>query len=218
MKTDIMTPQPQVSTLSGELSLLAPDPARIFPTDIVTALRHENRYGGHSNEPVSVLQHSITVWLISFMEGCTVEQQRVALWHDAPEAYIKDLPRPLKKLLGPVYAQIEGTITVAVAEALSVPIDEPHLWLKDYDNRALAAECRLYRPPEAFADWVSLLPFNDGDLCAAEVARKISRLPNNLILLLDAELRAGRMSGVQRFVAQTFGDEWQHGAWKEVQA
>lgn len=216
MKTDIMTPLPQVSTLSGELSITDPDPSRIFPTDIVTALRHENRYGGHSNDPVSVLQHSLTVWLISFMEGHDCVDQRHALWHDAPEAYLKDLPRPLKKLLGEAYTQLEHGFERAIGQVLGVDLLNDPVWLKGYDNRALAAECRMFRPPEAYADWQNLPPLEDRVLMAAEVGRKIARLPNSLILLLDAELQTGRMSGVQRFVSQTFGREWEHGAWKEV--
>ncbi len=216
MKTDIRTPLPQVSTLSGELSLLSPDPDYIYAADIVTALRHENRYGGHSNEPVSVLQHSITVWLISFMEGHDCADQRHALWHDAPEAYLKDLPRPLKKLLGEAYASLETRFEKAVGEALGIDLRVHPGWLKDYDNRALAAECRLYRPPEAYADWQSLPPLNDGDMLAAEVARGIVYLPTEVTLLIDAELRAERLSVVQRFTANTFGKEWTHGAWKEV--
>jgi hypothetical protein len=218
MKTDIHTPLPQVSTLSGELSLISPDPDAIRLTDIVVALRHENRYGGHTNEPVSVLQHSLTVWLISFMHGHGCADQRRALWHDAPEAYIKDLPRPLKKVLGEAYAEIERRFEVAIGIALSVDMRSPAPWLKHYDNRALAAECTLYRPTEAYGDWANLPAMHDGDRSAALVAKKIAGLPGGLTILLDNYLKDGALSGVQRFVASTFGSEWQHGAWQEVMA
>lgn len=216
MKTDIHTPLPQVSTLSGELSIESPDPSRIFLTDIVTALRHENRYAGHTNEPVSVLQHSLTVWLISFMEGHNCAEQRLALWHDAPEAYIKDLPRPLKKLLGEPYREIERRFEVAVGQALDVPLGDPPAWLKGYDNRALAAECCRYRPPAACADWQNLPPANFRDVEAAELGRWLARLPNDLILTFDTDLKADQLSSVQRFLRDAVGHDWQHGAWKEV--
>jgi hypothetical protein len=79
VKTDITNPEPQVSTLGGELSLLAPDPAMIHIDDIITALRNESRYGGHTTKRVSVLQHSVNVFLLAYVEGASCEDMRKAL-------------------------------------------------------------------------------------------------------------------------------------------
>lgn len=57
--------------------------------DVAHALALVNRFGGHSKRPLSVAQHSV---FVSYL--CTTLQ---ALLHDASEAYIGDVCRPLKR-------------------------------------------------------------------------------------------------------------------------
>ncbi len=60
-------------------------------TDIARGLSNESRYNGQTFFHYSVGQHSI---ILSY--ACKEENALYALLHDASEAYLKDLPKPLK--------------------------------------------------------------------------------------------------------------------------
>jgi hypothetical protein len=200
MQTDIHKPEPQVSTLSGELSLLNPDPKSMRRDDIITALRHQCRYGGHTTEPVSILQHSINVWLLALADGASFDDQREALWHDAPEAYILDVPRPLKRLLGDTYAQIEHRFEVAVGTALGVDLTNPPADLRKWDTEALASECYLWRPKTAYADWAGLPEVSQDRLRLARIAQQMAGWPFTTVCELDDVLRTGNVKMLNEFL------------------
>ncbi|NBC11661.1 MAG: phosphohydrolase [Planctomycetes bacterium] len=89
---------------------LAPRVEDIHIEDIAHALSNLCRYGGHSRSFYSVAQHSVYV-------ACEAPPQH-ALWgllHDAAEAYVMDLPRPLKKAVAG-YADAEARVMDAVCE------------------------------------------------------------------------------------------------------
>ncbi|WP_337237689.1 HD family hydrolase [Proteus faecis] len=69
--------------------------------DIASGLANECRFNGQIDNFYSVAQHSVYV---SYLVA--PEYALEALLHDASEAYVKDLPSPLKKLL-PEYKLIE---------------------------------------------------------------------------------------------------------------
>lgn len=65
--------------------------------DIAQALSLQNRYNGHTAGPISVARHSI--WVMHECElayGHDTELAFIGLMHDAAEAYIGDIIRPLK--------------------------------------------------------------------------------------------------------------------------
>lgn len=206
MKTNIHTPEPQASTLSGELSLLDPDPAKISLEDIITALGHQVRYAGHTTEPVTVLQHSIHVWLLARSNGASIDVQRQALWHDAAEAYLLDIPRPLKKLLGEPYRQLEKQFNRAIGEALNVDLIDISPMVHHWDTLALAAECRLWRPMASWADWTGLPQRDLGDEQLALLARKIAGKPTE-VSYLDKGLRVGDDEWVDNILESARGTD-----------
>lgn len=116
-----------------DLSQFGPDDVRL--PDIAHALSLINRFTGHSMAPYSVAQHSVVVSRLTPPEH--------ALWglmHDASEAYLGDVARPLKALL-PEYKELEQHVqrTIARVFGLCWPIPEA---VKLADNRALMAEKR----------------------------------------------------------------------------
>ncbi|NKI46368.1 phosphohydrolase [Pseudomonas fluorescens] len=72
--------------------LLEPNVDMIDPRDISHALAHLCSFNGHTREFYSVAQHSCTV-----AELVPEEHKLAALLHNAPEAYLGAMTRPLKQ-------------------------------------------------------------------------------------------------------------------------
>jgi uncharacterized protein len=112
------------------------------------------RYGGHCSRFYSVAEHSVAVsYLVP--SGMALE----GLLHDAAEAYIGDVPRPLKSLLGPTYSYLEARIMTAINERWGIDIVDKY-WdatLKWADNTMLHTEmlAMMAPPPEP---WVEMPP------------------------------------------------------------
>jgi hypothetical protein len=109
--------------------------------DVAHGLANVCRYAGQCRRFYSVAEHSILVSEIAV--GLELE----ALLHDAAEAFMGDIPRPLKQLL-PEYRRIENNVQEAILTrfGLSTPIP---LRVKDADLRVLAAEQSQIMPPGA---------------------------------------------------------------------
>lgn len=106
--------------------------------DIAHALSMTCRYAGHCKRFYSVAEHSVILarW-IKKTYGVTY-YTRWALLHDASEAYILDIPRPLKPSLTG-YAAIEAGIMSKVADHFMLYGTMP-AEVKDADDRILADE------------------------------------------------------------------------------
>jgi 5'-deoxynucleotidase YfbR-like HD superfamily hydrolase len=125
-----------ILTYSGQqFDLLRPTPAMVRPVDIAHALARLCRFNGHTHQHYSVAQHSLIV--ASLVPDA---HQLVALLHDATEAYIGDMTRPLKALM-PEYQVIEQGIWLAVCERFAIRPDLP-CSVKRADLVALATERR----------------------------------------------------------------------------
>lgn len=68
----------------------------IVLTDIAHVLARICRYGGKVAGFVSVAEHSIIVADLIDAEGHDLEVVKCGLMHDAVEAYLTDMPRPIK--------------------------------------------------------------------------------------------------------------------------
>lgn len=102
--------------------------------DIARALSQKCRYNGHTTRFYSVAEHSVL--LSSCFAGFT--QRRQALLHDAAEAYLPDVARPIKaKLIG--FAEIEERVEKVIFEAFDVPWPV-HPDVKTYDARIVSDE------------------------------------------------------------------------------
>ncbi len=112
------------------VNVLEPDPATITVEDIAFMLALTNRFNGATGRttragrrPVadSVGEHSVFVSRRVEQRGGSVEQQLAALLHDAPEYVLNDIVRPVKPLLGDVYADLTEKVEAAVCQALELP-------------------------------------------------------------------------------------------------
>lgn len=77
-----------------------PRPADILISDIIDHLSKINRYGGASEFPISVAQHSLIVARILAEARQPVDVCFMGLLHDAHEAYTGDITTPMKQLVG----------------------------------------------------------------------------------------------------------------------
>lgn len=89
---------------------LDPRPEDVDPVDIAHSLSMQCRYNGHSRKFMSVAEHCV---LIS--QVVTPTNALWALLHDATEAYVGDMIRPLK-LHMPEYRAVEDRVMLAIAE------------------------------------------------------------------------------------------------------
>lgn len=107
--------------------------------EIATALSKQCRYGGHTKDSLfySVAEHCVHIanYLADFV---SFEMAYNGLMHDFTEAYLVDIPRPIKRLLND-YVVIENDLYSkgAVYFGLSDPIPDR---VKSADNRILVDE------------------------------------------------------------------------------
>ncbi len=135
---------PYIQTVSGRrFNPLDPDPEQIDIGDIALALSHQCRFGGHCRVFYSVAQHSCLVADLVQERGGDTTTALWALLHDASEAYLVDLPHPLKHRseLGRLYAEYEDGLQDSILERFGLPA-EPPPGVKDVDRALLATERR----------------------------------------------------------------------------
>lgn len=131
---------PTIMTQSGRyFSFTDATPDDIHIEDIAHALSHLCRFTGHTREFYSVAQHSV---LVSYRvpQGMALE----GLLHDATEAYVGDVSRPLKMLL-PEYQKIEAFVWSLIAKRFGISEKLPPR-IKEVDNILLFTERRDLMP------------------------------------------------------------------------
>lgn len=101
--------------------------------DIAHSLSMQCRYAGHLDRFYSVAEHCV---LVSQVVAPT--SALTALLHDATEAYVVDVPRPLKgSLVG--YRDIEDRVWTVIAEKFGIDPEWPSD-VRDADNRIILNE------------------------------------------------------------------------------
>lgn len=123
----------------GQFDLFEPDPDEVRRQDIAAGLAHTCRFGGHCKNFYSVAHHSIHV--SRELSDETPRIRLIGLLHDAGEAYLGDIPRPLKAKFD-LFDQIEEQILDAVWSASEIhpPTDDEWGKVMAADDRLLAYE------------------------------------------------------------------------------
>lgn len=129
-----------IETFSGkQISYVEPDVNQICIEDISHALAHICRFNGHSVRMYSVAEHCCLMADYAASTGKYHSYEVIeVLMHDAAEAYITDIPRPLKLLL-PDFKLIEERLEIKIAKRFNMlyPRDP---YIKELDNRILLDE------------------------------------------------------------------------------
>lgn len=120
---------------------LDPQPGDFDVEDIAHALSMQCRFAGHCREFYSVAQHAV---LVSYF--CNYADRWEGLRHDDSEAYLTDIPTPLKRspeMSG--YGDVEHRMTEAMAKQFGLRYPFPPS-VKLADLAVLAAEKRDLMP------------------------------------------------------------------------
>ena len=137
-----------ILTASGKwFDVLHPDPALIDLRDIAAALSKLCRFGGHCAQFYSVAEHSVlTARLTQLKHPKNRILSAWALLHDASEAYLVDIPRPIKRQLQE-YVRLEDAIQCVIAERFALPWPMPKE-VHVADGDMLSMELRAYMPAQ----------------------------------------------------------------------
>ena len=127
-----------IRTRSGAyVNVFDPDPASLLISDIAHGLSHVCRFGGHTPRFYSVAQHSILV-----ARRLPPELRLEGLLHDASEAYLGDMPTPIKDGM-PEYRIAEDRMQRALAEKFGVGYPF-HALVHEADAAQLRAEFSMF--------------------------------------------------------------------------
>lgn len=138
-----------IKLLNGKyLDLLNPDPVVIDLPTIATVLGRICRFGGHSPRFYSVAEHCVQMTRLATKQGIKNPALRSILLHDAAEAYIGDVTKPLKNLLTEYHA-IETNVEEAIAEHFGCDFAEHRAVIKTYDRAMLSIEKQQLWPDDA---------------------------------------------------------------------
>lgn len=128
-----------IQTYSGLVMYpLDPRVDEICIEDIAHALSNLCRFTGHTKQFYSVAEHSVRVsW------ECDPADALWGLLHDASEAYLADMSRPMKRSpgFGPIYAEAEARLMRVICLKFGLPPECPES-VHVADNRLLMSEKR----------------------------------------------------------------------------
>jgi len=113
-----------------------PRPQEVNIRDIAHSLSMQCRYAGHCRRFYSVAEHSVHIarWLV----GVNKQAAIYGLLHDASEAFLIDVPRPVKPYLTG-YRDAEERVMASVLVRFGLGQDVPPI-VKEADDRILADE------------------------------------------------------------------------------
>lgn len=144
-----MTPPPWTITYTGRRV----DPKSLRPSDlsirdIAHSLSQLCRFGGHCPPFYSVAEHSIHTSRL-----LPSELALAGLLHDAAEAYLGDMVRPVKAWgCSEEYRQAEAHILNAIGQIFSITQFD-HPLVRRTDEVMLATEADLLFPSEDTSEW-----------------------------------------------------------------
>lgn len=131
-----------------------PRPEDVDIRDIAHALSLLCRYNGQCRFLYTVGQHSLCCADIGRDYYRDKKLELYALLHDASEAYISDVSKPVKPFLTG-YKDMERRIMAVVYAALGVepPNDVYHRMVKRIDQGVMVAEAKLLMPFNGWGAW-----------------------------------------------------------------
>lgn len=129
--------------------------------DIAHALSLQCRFNGHCRVFYCVAEHSVRVMRLLQQQDHDGDIVLWGLLHDAAEAYLSDLPRPLKMMM-PQFGQTEDVLLRAIIEHMGLTWPMPEA-VRIADDMLLVTEARdvMAPPPAPWGFAVGLDPLPD---------------------------------------------------------
>ena len=163
-----------IQTRYGHMMDLAdPQPEDIDIRDIAHSLAVTCRFAGHTIRFYSVAEHSFWVGRLLEHDGEPRERVLAGLLHDAAEAYVGDVTRPLKQALRKVdgdrssYDRVSDAVEHAIHKRFDIQSYHCTPKIKSADMRMLAVEQKylMVTPPE---EWKSTEDFTEDDIATVK--------------------------------------------------
>ena len=126
--------------------------------DIAHGLSMNCRFNGQCDKLMSVAQHSVIV-----SERVPEYLALRGLLHDASEAYIPDISRPIKSAFGHI-EEIEGRLLSIIGRAFGIHgLEAKNPIIKEADDRTCMTECRdnMKYPPAPWSLGQDVEPYED---------------------------------------------------------
>jgi hypothetical protein len=123
----------------GHFDYAIPESSVYDVKDIALSLSHTARFSGQTDRPYYVAQHSVLVSKI-----VPPEHALAGLFHDGTEAFLCDVPKPLKNLL-PDYVLLEKRAEADLCKRFGIKFPL-HPCVKEADNIAFVTERRDMQP------------------------------------------------------------------------
>jgi len=121
--------------------LTDPKPDQFTFADIAGALSKICRFGGQIEWFYSVAEHLWHCCQQAIRDGLPLKTQQACLLHDAAEAFVGDMVKPLKMLL-PQYSEVESRVEAVIAEKFRVIFQNADIG--KIDREMLIAERRAF--------------------------------------------------------------------------
>lgn len=163
-----------ISTYRGRFWPLDPRASEVNIEDIAHSLAMQCRYAGHGRRFYSVAEHSVLV-----SRHVPQADRLAALLHDAPEAYLVDVPRPVKRELAG-YKAAEERVWLAVAAAFGLSPFIPDS-VHDADARIICDEMdqNMHETDPGYIDPLGVtLEFWNPERAEAEFLAEFAKLQN----------------------------------------
>lgn len=119
--------------------------------DIAHALSQTCRFGGHTRRFYSVAEHALFVH--DLVRPAAPAVLLAALHHDSHEAYLGDVPTPLKRLLDGKFIDLVIAADEAIGEAFGIAPDLFNcMTVVEADELALRVEAYILKPSQGVGE------------------------------------------------------------------
>lgn len=140
-----------IKTPTGYFDFDNPTLESVDLVSIALSLSKICRYGGRCTRFYSVAEHCVLAYEMAHNDGVGDDCLRAILMHDAAEAYVGDLVKPIKVRL-PEYCAIEDRVSRLIGERFGIDFAGFEQTIKVYDRTMLRVE-KLFMWPDDENNW-----------------------------------------------------------------